>query len=485
MVLAAMVFGAGAAEAAGALKVGVTALPAQLGNPFMGSTMPTTLPWAAVFDTLTWLDDTGKADPALAVDWQALDARTWEFKLRPGVTFHNGEPFNADAVVAAIKFINSSAGQRTSLGNTFGLIRRAEKRDDLTVILRTNVSTPLLPLLARQLRIPAPGAWAKLGPEDFAKAPVGTGPFAVTAWGPAELAGAAFEKSWRAPKAGTLSIRAVPDSAARLAAVISGELDVAMALLPEDQPVLAAAGGRLISRREPALHMMQFVTARPSPLQDPRVRIALNLAVDRKKIIDAMLAGATEPANQYALPSSFGFDAALEAYPHDPDRARIMLSDAGFYRGFSMVVTIVPGQGAQAIYQQIAADLAQIGVKVELRPAPLAQFVSYMREGNWPGPAYANGQTMIDPIETLRATACGDSKSFHCSKDVAALVERTRDEFDVQNRLGLTRELHRLQRLDPPALFLWQGVAFDGVAARVKGYRVVQDMVRFEEIEAP
>lgn len=471
------------AQAETTLRVGVTALPAALGNPFMGSSMPTTLPWAAMFDTLTWLDDAGKADPALAIDWQALDNRTWEFKLRPGVKFHNGEPFNADAVIAAVKFITSSGGLRTSLGNTLGMIKKAEKRDDLTVILRTDAPTPLLPLLTRQLRIPAPGAWAKLGPEDFAKAPVGTGPFMLTSWSPAEITAKAFADSWRRPKVDNLIIRNAPESATRLAALISGELDIAMWLLPEDQPAIAAVGGQLISRREPSLNMMTFVTSKASPLKDPRVRVALNLAVDRKKIIDAFLAGKTEPATQYALPSSFGFDPSLEAFPYDPDRARIMLSDAGYYRGFSMVVTVVPGQGTQSIYQQIAADLALIGVKVELRPVPLSQFVSFMRDGNWPGPAYANGQTMVDPIETMRATACAASQSFHCSKDIEKMVERAQGEFDIQQRLALIRDVHRAQRLDPPALFLWQGVAFDGVNAAVKGYRVVQDMIRFEEIE--
>ena len=465
------------------LRVGVTALPSALGNPFMGSAMPSTLPWAAFFDTLTWLDDQGKADQALAMDWQALDNRTWEFKLRPGVTFHNGEPFNADAVVAAVKYLTSSAGQRTSVGVNLGLIKKAEKRDDLTVVLLTDTPTPLLPLLTRQLRIPAPAAWAKLGPEEFAKAPIGTGPFMVKSWGAAEITGVAATTSWRASKIDTLSVRVMPDSAARLAALVSGDLDVAMWLLAEDQPAVAAVGGQLISRREPSLQMMTFVTAKASPIKDPRVRVALNLAVDRKKIIDAMLAGTTEPATQFSLPNTFGFDPALEAYPYDPDRARIMLSDAGYYRGFSMVVALVPGQGMQAIYQQIAADLAGIGVKVELRPVPPAEFVSFLRDGDWPGPAFANAQTIIDPLDTLRATACNDSKSFHCSRDVQALVERTRGEFNIQQRLAMTRDIHRMQRLDPPALFLWQGVAFDGVGASVKGYRVVQDMIRFEGIE--
>ncbi|MBM3513501.1 MAG: ABC transporter substrate-binding protein [Alphaproteobacteria bacterium] len=474
---------AASAEAETTVTVGVTALPAALGHPFMGSSMPTTLPWAAIYDTLTWLDDAGKADQALAVDWQAIDSRTWEFKLRPDVKFHNGEPLNADAVVAAVKFIASSAGLRTSLGNTLGMIKRAEKRDDLTVILKTDAPTPLLPLLTRQLRIPAPLAFAKLGAEDFAKAPVGTGPFMVNGWGPAEISAKAFPEAWRKAKVDNLVIRNVPDSATRVAALISGELDIAMWLLPEDQPAIAAVGGQLISRREPSLNMMTFVTAKASPLKDPRVRVALNLAVDRKKIIDAFLAGKTEPATQYALPSSFGFDTALEAFPYDPDRARIMLSDAGYYRGFSMVVSIVPGQGAQSIYQQIAADLALIGVKVELRPVPLSQFVSYMREHDWPGPACANSQSMIDPIETMRATACGASQSFHCSKEISAMVERARGEFDIQQRLGLIRDIHKAQRLDPPALFFWQGVALDGVGAKVKGYRVVQDMIRFEEIQ--
>lgn len=470
------------ALAAGTLTVGVTALPAAMGNPYMGAAMPATLPWAAIFDAVTRIDERGRAEPALAVDWQPVDTTTWEFKLRPDVTFQNGEPFNADAIVAAVRHINSGSGQRTAMGAALRMVKRAEKRDNLTVVLKTDVPTPILPLLMRQFRVPAPGAWAKLDADEFALKPVGTGPFAVESWTNAEIVAKAYMKSWRPPKLDALTIKVVPEDAMRLASLIAGQLDVAMWLTPDDQSPVSAGGGQLVPRREPSLQMISFATAKRSPLQDPRVRTALNLAVDRKRIIEAALAKGTEPATQYALPSYFGFDPAMEAFPYDPAKARVMLSDAGYYRGFTMVVAIPPGQ-SQAVYQEIANDLAAVNVKVELRPLSMAQYAQHLSEGSWPGAAFANAQTMADPVETMKGTLCAIKASFHCPIEISRLVDKARGEFDVAARMAAVQEIHRLQRIDPPGLLLWQGVAFDGVAGSVGGWKVVQDVIKFEDIE--
>jgi ABC-type transport system substrate-binding protein len=318
--------------------------------------------------------------------------------------------------------------------------------------------------------------------EEFALRPVGTGPFAVESWSDTEIVAKAYMKSWRLPKLDALTVKVVPDDAARLASLIAGQLDVAMWLTPEDQAVVTAGGGQLVSRREPSLQTISFATAKRSPLQDPRVRVALNLAVDRKRIVEALLANNTEPATQFALPTNFGFDPAMEAFPHDPARARVMLSDAGYYRGFTMVVAIPPGH-SQAVYQQIASDLAGVYVKMELRQVTMAQYAQHLSDGSWPGAAFANAQTMTDPVETMKGTLCAVKASFHCPVEISRLLDKARGEFDVAARMAAIQEIHRLQRMDPPALILWQGVAFDGVAAGVGGWKVVQDVIKFEDIE--
>lgn len=465
------------------LRVGTMAFPQALGNPYVGASLPMTLPWHAIFDTLTRLDDDAKAVPALATAWRAEDPLTWVFELRRGVTFHDGEPFNADAVVAAVEVLRSPVSATRTLNATLRMVARAVKRDDYTVAIITDAPTVLLPEHMRHLRIPAPGAWARLGPDEFAKAPVGSGPFAITRWDAGEIDARAFAGGWRKARVDGLVIRHVPDGVTRAAALSSGALDVALGLGPEDRAEVEAAGGRLVPRHEPLVHFMNFVTSRDSPVKDARVRIALNLAVNRQRLIDSFLAGATTPATQFGTPTSFGFDPGRKGFGYDPARARVLLAEAGYPKGFDLVVTVVPGQGYETIYQQIAAELGEIGVRVTLKPVPLAQFTSLMRSAEWPGPAYANAQSAFDPIETIRVTSCVGQPSFHCPAGVAALVERARATFDVSERIGLAREIQAAQALDPPSLLLWQGVAFDGVAARVSGYRVVQDMVPFEDIE--
>ncbi|MCB2106635.1 MAG: ABC transporter substrate-binding protein [Rhodobacteraceae bacterium] len=471
---------AGAEDAA--LKIGINTFPQARGNSFVGVSMPATLPWAAIFDTLTKLDDSGRADLALAVDWKNEDEFTWVFKLREGVTFQNGEPFTADAVVNAIKYLNSRDGRLRTLAGVLHMVTKAEARDDFTVVLTTNAPTPLLPLHLRQLRIPAPKAWQELGPDKFAERPIGSGPYAVEKWADAEIDLVAFPDAWRKAKAGAVTIRQIPDVAARVAALQSGAIDLAMFLTVEDEPSVARAGGQLVARREPSLWYTTFIPTQDTPLKDPRVRVAMNLAVDRQRIVDTLMAGATQPATQFALPSSFGYDPELTGFPYDPERAKFLLADAGYYKGFSLVITLMQGTGSDDVYQLIAADLAAVGIRAELRSVPLTQYVKYMRDGTWPGPAYQNGQSLIDPIETVNRTWCGRRGSWHCPRRIKDLTDEARGMFDIGRRAELAREMYAFQLLDPPGLLLWQGVAFDGVGPRVTGYRVVEDVIQFDEL---
>ncbi|MDX2142556.1 MAG: ABC transporter substrate-binding protein, partial [Rhodospirillaceae bacterium] len=132
---AALVYAAVPAAAETTLRIGTTAFPQARGNPFVGVSLPSTLPWSAVFDTLTRLDDQGRAAPGLALDWRTEDERTWVFTLREGVTFHNGEPLTAAAVVNAVRYLGSRDGQTRTLGALLRAVKRAEARDDRTVAI--------------------------------------------------------------------------------------------------------------------------------------------------------------------------------------------------------------------------------------------------------------------------------------------------------------------------------------------------------------
>ncbi len=479
-----LITGTAAAET---IRIGIQVLPARLGNPFWSFNIPSALPLDVVFDALTIVDENGDTQPALAERWEAETPNTWVFYLREGVTFSNGEPFNADAVVAAVNAIlTTQDGQNSSLGAAFQRLQidKAETRGPLTVAISTHRPDALFDQYMQALRVPAPQALANMGMAAFALKPVGTGPFVVTDWSEGRVIFEAFPDSWRKPQESGLEIIQLSDISSRRQGVISSSLDIAMGLAPEDAPVLEFMGGRLWTRPEPSNNFMAFLTVKDSPLKDVRVRKALNLAVNKERIINAFLGGAVEPLGQMAHSMSFGFAADVKAYPYDPDLARSLLAEAGYADGFDVPTLIVPGGTAnsQDWYQQIAQDLAQVGVHVELRPSTLPKYLEYMYNGGWPSLAFAMSSYTFDPLATYRSRSCSWTHPYHCDPTIIPLIEAAMAAETPEERRRLTEVVLRHEHDIPPGIFLWQGVSFEGLGPRVKEYWSGGDTMRVEDI---
>ena len=469
------------------IRIGIQGLPARAGNPFWSFNIPSALPLDVVFDGLTIVDENGETQPALAVAWHQETPDIWVFRLRSGVTFSNGEPFDADAVVAAVNTIlTTPEGTSSSVGAAFKRLQveKAKARDTLTVAITTRRPDALLDQYMQALRVPAPQALADVGMAAFALEPVGTGPFVVTSWSEGRVTFEAFPESWRTPQEDGLEIIQLSDISARRQGVISGSLDVAMGLAPEDAEDIESIGGRLWIRPEPGNNFMAFLTVRDSPLKDVRVRHALNYAVNKQRIIDVFLDGAVEPLGQMAHSTSFGFAADVEAYPYDPDLARSLLAEAGYADGFDVPTLIVPGGTAnsQDWYQQIAQDLAQVGVRVELRPSTLPKYLEYMYNGGWPGLAFAMSSYTFDPLATYRSRSCSWTHPYHCDPTIMPLIEAAMAAETPEDRRRLTEDVLRHEHTIPPGIFLWQGVSFEGLGPRVKEYWSGADTMRVESI---
>lgn len=469
------------------IRIGIQNLPARSGNPFWSFNVPSALPLDVVFDALTIVDENGELRPALAERWEAETPNTWVFHLRDGVTFSNGEPFDSSAVVAAIDVIlNSPEGQSSSLGTTFDrmTVSGAEARNRLTVAISTEQPDALFAQYMSALRVPAPQALQDMGIDAFALSPVGTGPFAVTGWSEGRVTFDAFEESWRDPQETGLEIIQLSDISARRQGVISGSLDVALGLAPEDRFALERAGGRMWVRPEPGTNFLAFLTVKNSPLQDVRVRKALNYAVNKQRIIDAFLDGAVPPTGQIAHSMSFGFAEDVRPYVYDPVQARLLLAEAGYADGFDLPMLLVPGGAAnsQDWYQQIATDLAQVGVRMEIRPSTLPKYLEYMYGGGWPSLGFAMSTYTFDPLAAYRTRSCDWTHPYHCDESILPLIAKARAAATPEERRRLTKDVIRHEREVPPGIFLWQGVYFEGLGARVKDYWSGADTVAVERI---
>ncbi len=418
------------------LRIAPSVLTSTKGNPYNVLTMQAVMPMHAIFDTLTTINEDGEIVSSLAVAWSTKDAQTWIFELRPNVTFSNGEPFNAAAVVASANYLTSGRARADTIGGTLYQLEEAIALDELTVEVRLSVPHAIFPLHATDWRIAAPGHWVELGPDAFALDPVGTGPFQVTEWGETSITLVAHENSWRPPKVDALEIIQLPEQSARIQALISGAIDIATAIAPEDKTAVEAFGGTFVGRLTPNVSFIPFLTVRgESPVKDVRVRQALNYAVNRRLIIEVMLAGSTEPSGQLAFPGAFGFNPDIEAFPHDPEKAKVLLTEAGYPNGFDMeLATTLRGGNDGAILQQIASDLAEVGVRVEIQTKPMMSLLSALYGGALDADAFGLFVRGHDPLITYRFRTClglaASRAPYHCDEDLNPMAIEARSQTD-------------------------------------------------------
>jgi ABC-type transport system substrate-binding protein len=238
----------------------------------------------------------------------------------------------------------------------------------------------------------------------------------------------AFPGSWRAPKAEALEIVFQQDATARLQALLAGRLDIALGLAPEDRDPIEAAGGKLMAVPIPSVTALLLLAAKPgSPFADVRIRQAINYAVDKERLTKTFFAGAIPPAGQPAARTVVGYDAAIAPYPRDVDRARKLLAEAGRPDGFAFTVEAVVGSSGSdgAIYQQIAADLAEVKIRMEIRNVPGLRFGQLFRGGTWDGDAFAflyGAEPTFDSIRALKYYTCAWTPRMYCDPIADKLI---------------------------------------------------------------
>jgi peptide/nickel transport system substrate-binding protein len=477
------------ASLAETLRIATTAIPARRGDPYAAIAMPATIGLQSVYDQMTYMLEDGSVGPGLAVAWKATSPKTWELALRPGVTFHNGEPLTADAVVTSVEFLNTLEGRKTVTGANLYQIAGARRIDDLTVELTLSEPDAILPLHLSAWRLPPPTAWKLLGPDGFVTRPIGTGPYRVVSWSENKIESERFAEGWRPGRVERIEINSTPDQTARLQAFTSGSFDLAVALGPDDREIVESVGGTLRARLAPVVQYIGFLTVNGGPITDARVRRALNYAVNRPAILSGILGGHTRLVSQIAFPGAFGFNPDLVPYPHDPAKARALLKEAGVEQGFEMVINIVPGRGANdvAVQQQIAQDLRDIGLKVELRANTQGAQLQSLFFGKMTGTGFNMFTRGHDTLTEYRFRSCTglatERAPYHCDPTILPKVKAAYAAADPAEARRLVQEILAYEYDNPPGIFLWQQVEFDAVGKRMKGYAPLGDAMNYADFE--
>ena len=275
-----------------------------------------------ITEALTDLDlGTGELGPSLATEWEETSPTTWEFTLREGVEFHNGEPFNADAVAQWITRIINPEANCYILGNVIDVdaVESASAIDDLTVEIVLTRPDPILPLRFSFVDIGAPME----DPMTKTMEPIGTGPYRFVSWSPGQpLVIERSDTYWgEQPDVAGVEYVFRDESSVRAAMASAGEVDIATAIGPQDADMPGAITYVVTET------LYYRIDVGIPPLDDVRVRRAINHAVDRQGLIDAVYAGHGEPAHAIVYPTVSGYNEDV-TWEYDPELARELLAEA-------------------------------------------------------------------------------------------------------------------------------------------------------------
>jgi len=365
-------------------------------DPHFFAAFPTGSSHELLYEKLTFQDKDGAIVPQLATDWRLVDELTWEFRLRPGVKFHDGSAFGAEDVVFTIDRVPNVPNTPNSFAQFTRGIDKVEVVDALTVRLRTKQPSPSIPLDMSNVFIVSSRAGRGATTADYnsGKAAIGTGPYRLVEWVNGErLVVERFDGHWgpRQPWQ-RVTERVIAKDASRVAALLSGQVDaidlVPIADLPrlKSDPRYTVTGGPSAQLQYVALDSARdvspFVTAKDgsplprNPLTDPRVRKALSLGLNRALIAERLMEGSAVPASQL-LPATFpGASRELRPDPFDAARAQALLREAGFADGFKLTLHATGDRypNDAGIAQAIAAGWTRLGLVVAVETMPGSVF---------------------------------------------------------------------------------------------------------------
>lgn len=458
------------------LRMGLASLPTGNGNPFTSSARTSWYTYGAMFDTLTQLGPNLSIAPGIAVAWENTDDLTWIVNLRDGVTFSNGEPLDAEAALFSYRYLQSEEGQRESLSRDVADIASMEAIDAHTIKFVTKVTMPEFSRLMAVVPLVAPQHWQALGRDGFAFEPVGTGPFQVTKWQATRVELNAVETAWRAPQIDKLELLALPETASRVAALLTDRVDVASEIGPDDTYTVEGAGLSTYKRPATSVDVVAFNILVESPLQDVRVRRALNYAVNKEAIAATIMDGRSKVMSQMTADLNPERNPDLAPYPYDPDKAKALLAEAGHPNGFEFIFEFSAGTGGthmESMYQQVAADLVRIGVEMEVRPLPWAQYVRGVLQGEWNGQAFGFEYEVLptgSSMRPFRLHSCSWPYPWYCDRRIEPAIARAKSEMNVENRMTAVREVLAHYHREAAALMLVESMGLDGVNPQVQGY---------------
>lgn len=441
-----------------------------------------------IYDNLVEFTEKGDIVPRLATSWETSeDGLTWTFHLKKGVKFHDGVPFNAEAVLFNLKRVTNPAKmtKRTSLYEPF--IKSFEAVDDYT--LRIHMKAPFGALLAHF----AHGAGGMASPKNVEKYgdkvglhPVGTGPYIFKEWVPGDHILLERNKDyWKgAPKVETIEFKPVPEAGSRVMMLETSEADVVFPLpLIEVERLRKTKGVKVITGMTGRVIYIGMDNLK-KPYSDVRVRQAINYAVNKEAIVKNILKGMAVPSKSIIGSLVWGYS-PIKTYEYNPEKAKKLLAEAGYPNGFEASLWTPEGRypmDAQ-ISEAVAGELAKVGIKVKLRKWEWGAYINNTRKKpedakyemfllGW-APSTGDADWGIRPLFYSKEWApIGSNRCYYKNPEADKYIEAGMTTADPEKRKAAYKKAQQIIVDDAPWVMLHDMVQSVGVAANLENITV-------------
>ena len=423
--------------------------------------------------------------PELAIRWQKITPDTLRLTLRRGVRFTNGEEFNANSA----KYSLDQMLRVPSLALFVSMLKSAEVVDLYTVDVKAGAPASerlILAALAMGSFQYPPLYTEQVGLlRGFCQRPVGTGPFRLAEWVKDDRV--VFDANpdyWGgAPQIRRLVFRPIPEGAARVAALQAGDIDLSIDV-PLDALERVSNDPGLTTHAIRGMRIFRLTTAAKweGPLQNKKVRQALQYAVDADALIRTLLKGRARRLDAQPLtPEYFGYAAGFKPYPYDPERAKKMFAEAGYPNGFEITFKYPQGRYAQdkEISEAIAAQLLRVGVRTKQVVLEPGEFLTQLSALGLRDMFYSGSLPPPDAHFFYTQFMCNFRYAYWCRPDFDALVTKAANTADDKDRLKLYRDMAVLLQDDPTGVPLFAPSDLYATGKSVAGWRPYKDQFLF------
>ncbi|QDS34275.1 glutathione ABC transporter substrate-binding protein [Brevibacillus brevis] len=413
-----------------------------------------------VYEGLVRMDKESKYVPSLASEWKQLDDLTWEFKLRQGVTFHDGAPFNAEAVKATIARVQDPAVGSSRI-NMFEAIKEVKVVDEYTVQFLLNYPyAPLLSVLASaEGSIISPKAIEQYG-KDLSKHPTGTGPYKFEKWTPGQEVVLVRNDTYYGgtPNLDKVVFKTVPEDTTRLAMVETGEVQVAENLPVTDIDRVQNSPSMQLGRY-PGFSVDHIgLNTKKKPFDDVRVRQAIAHAIDKKTIIEGVYNSVGTPAHSSITPAMVGYSPNVKDIPYDVEKAKQLLAEAGYPNGFKAKIALNDNKARISVAEVLQQQLKPIGIDLQLDVMEFGAYIEAASKGEtdlfMSGWGNATGDPDYNQANLYHSKAHGapGNHSFYNNPEVDKLIDEGRRETDPEKRKKLYEKAQQIEMNEAPLI---------------------------------